>query len=307
MADPVSRRIQLPTGLSYHVLEWGGAEDLKSSARDAPTVILLHGFLDFAWTWEKVVCNGLQGRYRLIAPDLRGHGDSDRVGAGGYYHFMDYVADIHGLVEQVVGATQAERPRIALVGHSMGGSVAAYYTAAFPEQVSHLALLEGLGPPEEPLASMPERIRTWVAAWKRARAQPPRPISDRAAAASRLRQHDPLLGEELALQLAEHGTVSLPDGRCTFKHDPLHLTPGPYPFTLDIAGGFYSRITCPVLLVTAEQSEFHYSPEELQRRKACFKNARLQAATLSGAGHMMQRHKPAALARLLSEFLSQKA
>src|SRR5215813_6993048 len=60
-----------------------------------------------------------------------------------------------------------------LVGHSMGGRVAAYYAGAFPERVHRLALLEGLGPPaeNEPAA---ERVAPWLAACRRARAQTPR-------------------------------------------------------------------------------------------------------------------------------------
>src|SRR5690348_15261143 len=90
---PISRRIPLATGLGCHVLEWG---------RDQPaldhTVVLLHGFLDLAWTWVPTVEAGLAGRFHVLAPDVRGHGDSDWVGGGGYYHFIDYLADLDDLV-----------------------------------------------------------------------------------------------------------------------------------------------------------------------------------------------------------------
>src|SRR5690606_3653321 len=93
--EPVSRSLQLGTGLRYHVLEWGGDRpDLDH------TVVLLHGFLDLAWSWEPTVRAGLAGRFHIVAPDLRGHGDTDWVGPGGTYHFLDYMAD----VEEIVGA-----------------------------------------------------------------------------------------------------------------------------------------------------------------------------------------------------------
>src|SRR5262245_7125425 len=121
---PTSRRVPLGTGLTHHVLEWG-ADD---PSRDH-TVILLHGFLDIAWGWVAVAEPGLAARFHVVAPDLRGHGDSDRVGAGGYYHFPDYLADLHELVAKL------GRARVSLVGHSMGGGIAAYYAGSFPERI----------------------------------------------------------------------------------------------------------------------------------------------------------------------------
>jgi pimeloyl-ACP methyl ester carboxylesterase len=291
-----SRRLTLSTGLSYHYLEWEA-----DSPAAAHVVILLHGFLDFAWTWEDVVSSGLGGRYRILAPDLRGHGDSDRIGPGGYYHFLDYLADLQSFIEQTLATTPGAR--LSLVGHSMGGSVAAYYAGAFPEQLHRLAVLEGLGPPEQPLDTVPTRIRTWLAAWRRSQTHEPRPMNNLAEAAARLRRHDPRLPAELAERLAAHGTRLLPDGKLQFKHDPLHLTPGPLPFTLAIASAFWQRITCPVLLVDAEATDFRYTDEELAKRTAYFAHGQPRTATLADAGHMMQRHQPAALAALLTDFL----
>ena len=147
-----SRQIANVNGMTVHILEAG----YETPGR--PAVLLLHGFLDHAWTWEPVVDAGLgDAGLRLIAPDLRGHGDSDWVGPGGYYHFVDYLADVHELV-----ALAAPR-QLSIVGHSMGGSVAAYYAGSYPERVHKLALLEGLGPPEtnDP---MPARVARWIKA-----------------------------------------------------------------------------------------------------------------------------------------------
>lgn len=284
---PRSRRIPLATGIDCHVLEWGGAD-----AAFDHTVVLVHGFLDLAWGWEETVRAGLGSGRHVLAPDMRGHGDSDRVGAGGYYHFMDYVADLASLIEQL------GRERVSLVGHSMGGSIASYYAGSFPERVHRLALLEGLGPPEDD-TPLPERAQSWIAAWKRARQREPRIYASLEAAAARLRATDDLLSEQLALRLAERGSVALPDGRRRFKHDPLHLTRGPYPFRLEAAASFWQRIACPVLLVEGARSPF--APLGEQRRRH-FPQA--ERVVLDGAGHMMQRHRPAELARALSDFLS---
>lgn len=294
---PVSSRLVLGTGLGCHLLSFGdpGADHV---------VLCLHGFLDLAWTFRPVIEPALLSPdLYVVAPDLRGHGDSDPIGPGGYYHFMDYVADVDALVDQLL-----TRPgqRLSVVGHSMGGMIAGYFAGAFPDRVHRLALLEGLGPPED-ATPMPDRVRAWLAGWRRVRASqaagPQRQSSYASVeeAAQRLRHHDPRLPEALALELAEHGTRLHPDGRRRFKHDPLHLTRGPYPFVLSYAQTFWRQIACPVLLVDAEHTDLRYAPEDQARRVACFRDVR--AAVVPDAGHMMQRHQPAVLGRLLADFL----
>jgi pimeloyl-ACP methyl ester carboxylesterase len=285
---PASRKLQLGTGLSYHLLEWGPPDAEH-------TVLLLHGFLDNAWTWAPAVEAGLADMgWRIVAPDLRGHGDSDWIGAGGYYHFLDYLADVQDLVAQL------QPRRLSLVGHSMGGSVAGYFAGAYPERVERLVLMEGLGPPEARDAP-PARLRTWIKAWGDVRQKTPRSYASVEEAAARLRAHDPLLTEALSREVAEKGTTPALGGRVRFKHDPLHLTPGPYGFSLAFAGSFWGAVKCPTLLVEGAESGMRHAPEEVARRVACFADAR--QASVVGAGHMMQRHQPAAVAALLVDFL----
>lgn len=285
-AAPESRRLKLATGLEYHFLEWDSGSD--------HTVVLVHGFLDLGWGWVPVARAGLDEGLHLVAPDMRGHGHSDRIGEGGYYHFMDYLADLDSLISQV------GRKRVSLVGHSMGGSIVTYYAGTFPERVERLAVLEGLGPPDQGDA-VPSRVASWISAWRRQRGSAPRSYVDLATAARRLQKLDPLLGDDLALELAEHGTRDDGDGGRCFLHDPLHLTQGPYPFRVEVAKSFWQRVACPTLFVTGTESVFRHAEDEMKQRQACFKEGR--HAYLDGAAHMMMRHQPAALAQLLGDFL----
>ena len=214
---PTPRRVRTQSGLELAVLEW----NLKA----AHTVVLVHGFLDLAWGFAPLVahlCDPGGGDLHIVAPDMRGHGDSDRIGAGGYYHFFDYVPDLADVIAACAG------PQLTLVGHSMGGTIAAYFAATFPERVTRLALLEGLGPPPGQAAG-PERTRAWVDAMARVRDKPQRSYASLAEAAQRLRENDEHLDAPLADWLADKSTTRGEDGRYRFKHDPLHVTRGHIP------------------------------------------------------------------------------
>lgn len=235
----------------------------------------------------------------VIAPDMRGHGDSDRVGAGGYYHFLDYVADLDDVIRQLA------RPRLVLVGHSMGGSVCSYHAGARPDRVGALVLIEGLGPPDLFGGEGPARTAAWLDGWRTAR-RTFTPITLEEAA-RRLRKNDPLLAEATARRLAEVGTRPAPcandtpdaAGLVVWKHDPLHTTVGPYPYRLETARQHWARITCATLFVDGADSRLNLPEAERAERRAGF--ARGRHVVIERAGHSLHRHQPAALARLIIE------
>jgi pimeloyl-ACP methyl ester carboxylesterase len=277
-----ARKLPLATGLTYSVLEWDGPGDL--------TFVLVHGFSDLGHMWHPVA-EQLAQHGHVIAPDLRGHGDSDWVGPGGYYYFMDYVADLDDVIHQLA------RRRVILVGHSMGGSVCSYYTGTRPERPAGLMLLEGLGPPDMADADGPLRTATWIDAWRTARAKV-RPMATLDDAVRRLKKHDDRLDDALARRLAELGTRPV-DGGLAWKHDPLHTTFGPFAFRLQVAIKYWQRITCPVTIVDGADSRLTLPAPERERRRAYFANHR--HVVVAGAGHAIPRHQPARVAELILE------
>jgi pimeloyl-ACP methyl ester carboxylesterase len=282
---PTSRSV-LANGLTHHVLEWDGG--------GRGTVLCLHGFLDLSWAFHQVAPALARAGHHVVAPDLRGHGQTERVGRGGYYHFMDYVLDVADLADALA------RDSLALVGHSMGGSIAAYFAGAFPERVWRVVVLEGLGLGDTPPHTLPGRVAEWVRGVRRVRARGGRVHASAEAAARRIRQHDPLCPEAEARFLAERGTAPVPGG-VAFTHDPLHLTRGPYPFRLEHARAFWGAVRCPVLLVEGSESE--PAPADAPSLVSAFRDAR--RIVIPGAGHMMMRHKPQEVASAVVGFLGQ--
>ena len=274
-----SRTIQLASGLRYHVREWDRPGDT--------TYVLVHGFSDLAATWEGVA-ERLDGH--VVAPDLRGHGDSDWIGAGGYYHFMDYVADLDDVIRQ------RARARVVLVGHSMGGSVASYWAGTRTERLASLVLLEGLGPPDMDGADGPSRTAMWIDAWRTGRdKQKVMPTLDDVV--RRMKRHDELLDDATARRLAEVGTKAV-DGGVVWKLDPLHNTIGPYPYRLETAKKYWARVACPVLCIDGARSKLNLGEHERAARRAVFANA---THLVLDAGHAVQRHRPAEVAAAIME------
>src|SRR5258706_374098 len=99
---------------------------------------MLHGWMDVSASFQFLV-DALRRDWRVIAPDWRGFGLSEWAKSDGYW-FPDYFADLDRLLEHF----QPDSPAT-LVGHSMGGNVAAMYAGIRPERVAKLVNLEGLG------------------------------------------------------------------------------------------------------------------------------------------------------------------
>jgi pimeloyl-ACP methyl ester carboxylesterase len=252
-------------------------------------VLILHGFLDQGAAWHEVGARLADALDRpVIAPDHRGHGLSDHVGPGGWYHFWDYVADVDAVVDQLGGLVD-------VVGHSMGGTVASLFAACRPAKVRRLALIEGLGPPDGADHAL-ERARAFLDE----RATPPRHgvfASPRDAAARLQRQND--LEPELALALAERVLVRHPEG-WTWAWDARHRGRSPTPFREDVHLAMLAMVRAPTLLIEGQRSPWR--PPGIEARRDVIAKARYML--LPAAGHNPHHDDPASLAEVLADFLT---
>lgn len=100
-------------------------------------LVFVHGFAGCAETWEHQISHFAK-EYRVVAPDLRGHGQSDAPYTR--YTMSELVADLHAIVEQL-----NLPPRFVLIGHSFGGSICVEYAAAHPDRLERLVLIATAG------------------------------------------------------------------------------------------------------------------------------------------------------------------
>ncbi len=277
--EPTDRFYQ-SQGLRLHVTDWGNEA--------APPLILLHGGRDHSRSWD-AVARALQPHFHVIAPDLRGHGDSEWA-RGSSYSLSDHVYDLAPLV----GA----KGDTVLVGHSFGGMISLAYAGSFPERVSRVAILDGVFLPGRS-SPIEERMAQWIAQLDRVSQSKIRRFVDVTEAAERMAAHNKRLGTEQALHLARHAVRPNDDGSFSWKYDPYQRVEAPYRLSRDDYTALWSRISCPVLLLSAGES-FIPDPGKAGLLKH-FKQA--EHRIIAGAGHWLQHDAPEEVLVALRAFL----
>src|SRR6266536_4247863 len=263
-------------GSRFHYTEQGD--------RSGPPVILLHGVTGHARTWDAEGA-ALASRYRVLALDQRGHGDSDPP-PDADYTTATLTADLAAFADAL--ALQ----RVTIVALSLGGRVAIQYGGTHPARVSRLVVVD-IGPDIAPdgrvrvgtlMATTPERFNTIedVLAYQRA--------------------NNPRYTEALLRARVQHGVRTLPGGGFTWKYDrglrdlvrsgrwsdPIDLWPA------------WRALTCPTLLVRGAESDI-LTADMAAKMVEAQPNARL--VDVPGAGHTVPGDQPEAFVKLLREFL----
>lgn len=266
----VSQRLRL------HFVDWGNPT--------APPLILLHGGRDHCRNWDWVA-QDLRRDYHIIAPDLRGHGDS-AYSPSGDYSMSSFVYDLAQLIHQ-----QKLAP-VRIVAHSLGGGIALRYAGAFPETVSKLVAIEGLGPSPKMLAERAERtpverLRTWVTQTRALAGRIPRRYASIEEALARMQAENSHLTPEQARYLTVHGASQNEDGTYSWKFDNYARSFSPVDFTPEDQHRLWANIDCPVLLVNGKES--WASNPQTDGRMAHFRNARL--VEFERAGHWVHHDR----------------
>jgi len=278
----VSQRLRL------HYVDWGN--------EDAPPLVLVHGGRDHCRNWDWVA-ERLRHDWHVIAPDLRGHGDSQWL-TGANYGMIDYVYDLAQLVHQKKLAP------VTIVGHSLGGAISLSYTGVHPESVAKVVAIEGLGPPPAMIAArakmkIAERMHEWIGSMRALAARTPRKYASIDDALARMQSENPRLTPEQARHLTVHGVNQNEDGTYSWKFDNYVRAFSPHSFNVEDARELWGRITCPTLLVRGMES-WASNPLE-DGRAAYFANARV--VNVEKAGHWVHHDQLEPFLALVTEFL----
>jgi len=276
--------------LRLHYVDWGNP--------DAPPLLLVHGGRDHCRNWDWVA-EAFANDYHVIAPDLRGHGDSQWM-LGGSYTVSNYVYDIAQLLNQ------NKMTPVTIISHSLGGMISLRYAGVYPENVVKLVAIEGLGWPPKVAAkraalSTRERFAEWVESLRKLSARSPRRYPDLATAFQRMQDENPHLSEEQARHLTVHGISQNEDGTYSWKFDNYVRANPPYAMSMTEGEELWSNITCPTLLVRGLDS-WASDPEEDGRAKH-FRNAR--CIEFADAGHWVHHDQLDGFLKAVRAFLAE--
>ena len=270
-ADVTSRRLDIG-GLRLHYLDWGG---------DGPPLVMLHGLTGHARTWDHTAA-ALSDRYRVLALDQRGHGDSGwapRYGVG--LMAEDLLAFLDAL----------HLGEVTLMGLSMGGLVAFIFAASHPERVRDLIVLD-IGPEIAPAGA--RQVAAGLAA--------KRVFGSEDEAVAQARAFNPRPADEALRHRVRHNLRRLPDGTLTFKYDDALRERGAI-FDRSAAElwAAWRAVSCPVLLVRGDDSDI-LAAETAQRMLA--ENARATLAGVPDCGHSITLDNPQGLLDVVSPWLA---
>ncbi|MDO6414781.1 alpha/beta hydrolase [Sphingomonas sp. BIUV-7] len=281
---PVSRTFRSQR-LDLHYVDWGGAH--------LPPLILLHGGNDHCRSWDPLA-RALSDRFRVIAPDLRGHGDSG-WSSDSHYSITAHVFDLLALYE-ALGLESAP-----IVAHSFGGFVALRFAGLYPAAVTRLVLLDSAsrfdGEAERLAVPVEQRIVTFFEKIRRAGRASPRPYASIGEAAARMQVTNPSLSDDLARHLAEHGSRLGEDGMRRWKFDPSARVRTPVDISPEERRRLRWQVAARVLILDGAQSCGAPGRQPLD-----FPDA--SRIVVADAGHWVQHDQPAAVLAAVRDFLA---
>ena len=233
------------------------AQYWSTSDEQAPYIIALHGWLDNSASFQN--CLPYLSNYHCLAIDLAGHGHSDHRPAGSFYHLWDYVQDVVYLLRQ------QDKPVI-LVGHSLGGAVAMLVAAVLPESVAKLIVLDSAGPLVDQASARVAALAKAVKAMH-LNARPPSKGYTSSDAMVRARcQGFTSLTAAAAAPLVARGSYQADHDKWLWRHDRALQYPSPYKMDEEGVLAFLAAISCPTLMLFAEQGLFQPTSAALASR-----------------------------------------
>ncbi len=241
-----------------------------------PKMLALHGWLDNAGTFNRLAPL-LAKRHHIVAIDLAGHGLSDELPIGAWYHYVDYLSDVTAVIEQL------DWQQLDFLGHSMGGTLAVMWAAAFPDRVGRVISIDALGALSDDAENTAKRLRAGLEARQAWQPGPGARIYATREKAIQARTRDGRLTEADAEELAIRGLKAV-EGGYRWQVDRRQRLDSVTRFTEEQVITALAACTPPVLFIRALDSYFKMPEGLIQSRLRALPDH--QYAELPGGHHL---------------------
>lgn len=261
--------------LRLHYRDWGSSNNQK--------MLLLHGFMGHSHVWDDFSFE-FRNHYHIIALDQRGHGESQWSKEAIYSideHFSDFTQFVETLGFE----------NFALIGHSMGGRNALFYSACFPEKVNRLILVDSrLGNSPMSCNSLREQLIHY-----------PTQADSLAQVVESIQTLYPYMPEETSFHIAKHGYNRTEHGKYFLKFDTrMNLYCEKAEYGVENIWPFIDNISCPTLVIRGVGSPF-ISREDAEKICRLLPNSILRE--IPRATHLPAQENLEEFRRVVSEFL----
>ena len=248
--------------------------------------------------WFDFVAPGFTLDYHVLAPDLRGHGDSQWATSGSYTGAA-YIYDLAQLIESL------KLVPVTIIAHSLGGMISLRYAGLYPNKVARMIAIEGLGMSPKWLADRagkpyPERLAKWIDEQRSLAARQPKRYATLDEAVARMQAENKHLNAAQALHLTRFGVNQNEDGTFSWKFDNYLRSWPPSDMTEAEIEELWGRVTCPTLLVYGGDS--WASNPETDGRARHFKTTKV--ITIPGASHWVHHDRFDAFMAEVEAFLA---
>jgi pimeloyl-ACP methyl ester carboxylesterase len=247
------------------------------------TCLLVHGYGEGAYIWTQFGCL-LGPSYKVVAIDLRGHGNSEWSRSGNY-GLDHYVRDTVRVIEALCEG------RIFIIGHSLGGNIALHIAALNPERIAGLVVID-FGPNLNPVARA--RARSALTEGKRA-------FDSIEEYAFELKSRRPFLSTSVAHQIAKDSLRPCAYG-FELKFDPAVARLFGAAQSDDATSAILADIRCPIFVVRGALSAI-LAPQAAERMVTLAKYGKLQ--TIQRAGHAVVTDNPEEFSAAVLGFLGE--
>ncbi|HCE75403.1 MAG TPA: hypothetical protein DEP04_02145 [Dehalococcoidia bacterium] len=274
---PESKSVEI-NDMKFSYLEWGNPSN--------PAMVLLHGFAQQSHSWDFVALS-FADRYRIIALDQRGHGDSDWASDGDYTPETQQ-KDIEAIVDKL-GLEE-----FVLMGLSMGGRNSFTYASSNPNKVKALIIVDA-GP--ESVKAGRQNIRNFV--------EQDDELDSIDAFVDRVIKYNPRRDPVQIKGSIVNNLKELPNGKWTWKYDKILRSPGRMersqdPEMTSRLWGYLENLQCPTLVVRGDKSDI-VATETADNMIDRIPGGKL--AIVENAGHLVMGDNPSGFERAVTKFI----